>query len=1025
MSEQHKYKKERVLINSSEKDYNSHQSSGTASEIGYTLRDSSDYYLKRFQDTDRYKTYHNWRPIENARIMMPMGYYEPAGGILTPNYKIYPLLSDFTLYTTYNTKPGYDNVIMHALQKLSTSTEDPRYVQVDLTSKQAAEIIRHGYAISISRDLNTSSSTDYPFAYVGGYYQGPRQSDGSVRIMTEYLIFDFSTEAILQMAVTGTAPAALETIYRGTKYTFKATAVDPYLTASAMNLTNGGFVIYDNAGEEVKRMTGEIAADGSFTAVIDTSDLADGSYTYKACAVHDSLTGLFQEDCGWSTAKRFTVKTGTTLKFDSVTPGSGSNIYGTKANDITFKFKQNKSSSKSPDISIASAQIEGYGLGTSTNFAYKYDGTSFTVTIPMLSLREGIVQLRASGTDTIGGTWDTNDSTIEFNVQYPTLSVKSVFPQSGAEIDKNSAFTFKAEFSQPAESIGGDAIRISAASMIFRETGSIVETEVASTKTSLSNHIYYVEAAVPANTFDEKQYEYKFRATDTRGRVTESSWNSFRAKNLSLNFASLSPESGARLDRNSDNYFQATLALNAEVAGMTLTVSSATLVYRKKGKTSTTSVTGTVSGMSVMATISAGKLDNDDYEYRWSVTDSKGKTVTSGWLEITTKDAIPVTTAYSPNGILMSDKLPITFRWIHDTATGSAQTEAELYRSPDGAVWTRFARIESAETSYTVDAGTFSNGEWLWRVRSANLDGVFGEYSEPAKFTVIGSPAAPIITVTNTVGRAAVKWQSDEQEAYEITLDHRLPVMYRGASKTWISPEYLPDGAHTISVRVQNKYGLWSAPGIAIITATHTEGAAIIADAESERSVQLTWSSSGYDYYIVYRDEKPICKTQLGFYEDRYSIGECVYQIRGCYNNSYNYGLSAELRITCDPPSPCICEVGGEWLDLQLCDTQHRAYKVSRAASIQRLRLAGRAYPTPVSSMARTLAISLDFAIPQGEPKKQIKALLGKIACLKIPDGEMVIGPVTALDTSYEEFYSVWSVSVEQSDFDDEVSLDD
>lgn len=982
-----------------------------------------------------------YKQIVSAVLTAGVFYASYAELSRAPQATVYPLMSNFTKNTTWSDKPDFAAAAATVTVNNYTyggATTDGAYshyhpsTSFTLTPLAAAYIARYGCALK----QNTSyAGRTYIWegTYLAGYvnYQFSRSSSRVWVTQQATLTLNYSSSYALPN-VNGTYPERNDTVYRGADVTFRGIATDPVLTALPMQL-KAKIAIYNSNKQLVSFDTSypgynsfvNVEDGKEFTVTINTKTLPAGDYYYKVTATNNGNSSTIAE----TDYIPFEVKVGTTLKYSTVSPASGGSFYGSVQSYLTFNFSQDKSSTKAPDIGVSSASVVFASVTNPTDTMtipanlISYDGAKFTVSIPPMTLKPGTYSVTASGKDTIDGSWSLPRA-VQFTVNYPTLSVQSTSPSSGSEIDKNNANTFGAIFARPGDNVGGSYIYGKNAVFVYRENGATSENTVPPTTAHLTATPITVEAVLPSGTFSAKRYECKWKITDNLDRIVESSWTGFTAKDLSLSFASISPENGARLDRKVDNSFTITMQANAEVAGLDLTIGTATLSYRKQGRTNTTNVTGSINGLSADAIIAAGRLDNDDYEYRWSVVDNKGKTVTSDWLAITTRDAIPVTSAYSPNGILISDKLPITFRWIHDTATGSAQTEAELYRSPDGVSWSRFAHVESAETSYTVDAGTFANGEWYWRVRSANLDGTFGEYSEPAKFTVIGSPAAPIITVTNTVGRPTIKWQSPEQEAYEITLDERPPVMYRGTNKSWISPEYLPDGEHTISVRVQNKYNLWSAPGIAIITVTHTEGAAIIADAASERSVRLTWSSSGYDYYIVYRDGKPICKTQLGVYEDRYSIGECVYQIRGCYNSNYNYGLSAELPVTCDPPDPCICEVGGEWLDLALCDTQHRAYKVSRAASIQHLRLAGRTYPTPVNSIARTLAISLDFAVPKGESKKQIKGLLGKVCCLKIPDGEMVIGPVSALDTSYEAFYSVWSVSVEQSDFTDEVRLD-
>lgn len=997
-----------------------------------------------------------YKKVAASTLKIAAIYFESEENASKPSISLFPLLSYFSpSSTTWNNKPDMagaatTGTIQPWTYYLNPATETdkngiiwkiiPAVVQFNVTAQNAAFIARNGFAVKQNRKF-----PNQVYLYQGAYMAGSleekiqiRQTGSSeyTRLLLRYrsnFELNFSNEYALPVPE-AVAPKSNETVYRGSKVTFKGKVTDPILTASEMNL-KGKISIYNSSKNLVS--FSETPAnynrfvnvnDGTeFSTVIDTSSLTAGTYYYKVSATNNGESSTLAE----TDYIPFKIEVGTSLEFSSVSPSSGGSFYSTQTNYITFSFSQKKTTSSAPDIGVKSATVVFTRTNNSnqkitiSDSQLSYSGAKFTVALSPNTIPIGTWTVSASGKDTIGGSW-TITRTIQLTATYPTLSVQSTSPSSGTELDRNSDNVFSAIFARPAENVGGSYVYGKSAVFIYRESASAVEKTLSPTSSQLTGTPITVEVNVPAGTFQERKYECKWRIVDNLDRTVESSWVSFTAKNLVLVFTNISPSSGVRLNKKSDNTFSATLKQNATVAGKELTVKSGGITYRKKSNPAReTFVTGTVSGMSVSAVIRANSLDSDEYEFQWVVVDSDSKSVESEWMLFTTLDALPVTSAYSPNGVLVSGNEAITFYWIHSTATGSAQTQAELQFGEDGVTWGMPIELRQSQTEWTATAGIFTSGEWFWRVRSANLDGNFGEFSQPAKFTVVGIPAPPIIIVTNDIGRPSIKWQSAQQAAFEITLDNGMPEMHRGDTKTWISPQYLEDGEHSITVRVQNKYNLWSAPATAVVTVTHASGSTINVDASAERSVTLTWSSSGYDFYIVYRDGTPICKTQLGFYEDRYSIDECEYQIRGCYNDNFNYGLSAKITITCTPPEPCICEVGGEWIDLELSDTQHRAFKVNRAVSVQNLRLSGHAYPAMVKSNARTLSISIDFSIPIGAPTKQFKELLGKTACLKIPAGEMVIGTVKALDTSYEEFYSTWSIAVEQSNFSDEVSLDE
>lgn len=103
-------------------------------------------------------------------------------------------------------------------------------------------------------------------------------------------------------------------------------------------------------------------------------------------------------------------------------------------------------------------------------------------------------------------------------------------------------------------------------------------------------------------------------------------------------------------------------------------------------------------------------------------------------------------------------------------------------------------------------------------MRTYNADGIAGEWSDAAQIVVIAAPTAPSIQIKSTGPRPSISWQTSEQEAYQVELDGKLSGgTHYGTEKTWTSPAYLSDGSHTVRVRVQNQYGMWSDWGAAAL----------------------------------------------------------------------------------------------------------------------------------------------------------------------------------------------------------------
>ena len=87
-------------------------------------------------------------------------------------------------------------------------------------------------------------------------------------------------------------------------------------------------------------------------------------------------------------------------------------------------------------------------------------------------------------------------------------------------------------------------------------------------------------------------------------------------------------------------------------------------------------------------------------------------------------------------------------------------------------------------------------------------------------------------------------------------------------------PEYLSDGQHSVSVRVQNEYGLWSGPGIASVTVTNQPGAPITLRGIFNRDAELSWSTdSDTGNYLIYRDNVRIGHTGSKNFIDRTCLG--------------------------------------------------------------------------------------------------------------------------------------------------------
>lgn len=401
-------------------------------------------------------------------------------------------------------------------------------------------------------------------------------------------------------------------------------------------------------------------------------------------------------------------------------------------------------------------------------------------------------------------------------------------------------------------------------------------------------------------------------------------------------------------------------------------------------------------------------------------------TTVDSWWTVTIKDGIPTATPISPVSEVIDNTKALTFSWAHNVSTGTAQTKAELQISDDGSTWSELATVTGAETTYTVPASSFSNGIHYWRVRTYNADSVASEWSSAASFVAVGAPSSPFVYAETASPRPLIRWQSDEQQAYQVEIDGVYTSGTRfGTGKTWKAPFYLADGRYAVRVRVQNEYGFWSPWGTAALPVTNVPGGAITLTAEGGIEAVLNWTPGSFDYYLVYRDGVAIAKVTEPGYTDAASIGVVRYQVRGCYDNSDNYSLSEAVEVTVSTDKVRLYDMErGEWLHFLYDSSAHRSTGLSLFQDIQYVQLSGHTYPVAERSEFKSRALRITCVCADDAERQALRALLGHMTCCKTPEGNMTIGYPASITESSDDFFSTYSFTIEQIDRKEEIYLD-
>lgn len=392
-----------------------------------------------------------------------------------------------------------------------------------------------------------------------------------------------------------------------------------------------------------------------------------------------------------------------------------------------------------------------------------------------------------------------------------------------------------------------------------------------------------------------------------------------------------------------------------------------------------------------------------------------------------TAEPIISPTVLTPDNIFVDNTSETVLSWGNDSAYGVTPTKADVQiKTATDVDYVTVATLTENVHSYTAPAGSFSNGENTWRVRLYNLSGVASDWSSPARIYTLGAPQQPALEVTARTPRPEIRWQSDEQQAYQVEIDGVYASGTRfGTGKMWKAPFYLADGNYTVRVRVQNEYGFWSPWGTAALPITNVPGGAITLTAEGGIEAALSWTPGSFDYYLVYRDGVAIAKVTEPSYTDAASIGGVRYQVRGCYDNSDNYSLSEAVEVTVGTDKVRLYDMErGEWLHFLYDSSAHRSTGLSLSQDIQYVQLSGHTYPVAERSEFKSRALRITCVCADDAERQALRALLGHLTCCKTPEGNMTIGYPASISESSDDFFSTYSFTIEQIDRKEEINID-
>lgn len=503
----------------------------------------------------------------------------------------------------------------------------------------------------------------------------------------------------------------------------------------------------------------------------------------------------------------------------------------------------------------------------------------------------------------------------------------------------------------------------------------------------------------------------------------------FLDSKIHLEASNISPASEARITRTKPFSVTFSGLIKAPTVPYrtmyTPTFSSYRLFYKLQSENvyQSISVTG-ASGDTGTILVPANTLPPGMVEAYIEATDSGGTVTASDTITWDTTDTISTAICVSPVGTLVNGAETAEFTWQHINESGTLPTKSELQFTQSQDSWSQTVTVTGSNLTYETEPGSFSSGTWYWRVRTYNQDNVAGSWSEAAEFLVVAPPTTPTVLILDASPRPEIQWQTNEQEGYQVQMEGIYDQILFGPGKIWRCPQYLDDGTYTVRVRSQNRYGLWSPWGTATIVVSNEHGSEIELSVQFGHIAELSWTSQGYDFYLVYRDGKPIARLTDTECIDEYSGGQTEYFIRGGHTDSYNYGKSNIVSGTVSTDVAMIKAVPeGQWIKLPYSTSMYSSISATRRRDVSRMSLQGQAYPVTELGeyLERSVSVSSAFFL-RDDPGLQ--RLLGRTVCFKAPDQDILIGTLDELRSNRSTFYVSYDFSLSQEHFEEEIDID-
>ena len=311
-----------------------------------------------------------------------------------------------------------------------------------------------------------------------------------------------------------------------------------------------------------------------------------------------------------------------------------------------------------------------------------------------------------------------------------------------------------------------------------------------------------------AGIFSPGTVSWYIASTDNYNYTTKSNVMNI---NVTNDFAvePLAPLDGSRIAISLPNTFQWS---NNMIGSAALPIKSQTLYWKYTTDSNYTSVA--LSSSATTYTFAANTFRKANIQWYIKATDKYNYSV-STVVQTVGVGITPTVEISYPRDVNIRTANRQIFTWEMKESIPTGQKSYELqYKKSTDSTWTTITRTSSAQY-HSFAENTFVAGDYSWKIKVTNNDGISTSYVT-ANFKTIGATAAPNITSVTNSSIPTINWQISSQDTFELEIYDNNGRIYEsgirpGTNIRKFTPNImLLDGNYIVKMRAMNEYGYFT-----------------------------------------------------------------------------------------------------------------------------------------------------------------------------------------------------------------------